>query len=123
RNVNVVSTTGLPTGPTWGSRFFLGADSNGRDLAVRLLYGGRNSLEIGAMATLITMLLGVIMGTLAGYFRGIIDTVISRIFDIIWAFPVVILGIALGVTLNISGINVSLFGLHLFSLHGEIGRR
>jgi peptide/nickel transport system permease protein len=118
RKVNVVSSTGLPTGPTWGSRFFLGADSNGRDLAVRLLYGGRNSLEVGALATLVTMLLGVTMGTLAGYFRGIIDTVISRIFDVIWAFPVVILGIALGVTLNISGIDVSLFGLHFFTLHG-----
>jgi peptide/nickel transport system permease protein len=111
-SVNVVSTTGLPTGPTWGSRFFLGADSNGRDLAVRLLYGGRNSLEVGALATLITMLLGVIMGTFAGYFRGIIDTVISRVFDVIWAFPVVILGIALGVTLNISGIDLGLFTLH-----------
>src|SRR5436190_12186625 len=42
-----VSTTGIPIGPTWHSRFFLGADENGRDVAVRLLYGGRNSLEIG----------------------------------------------------------------------------
>ena len=44
------------------ARFFLGADANGRDVAVRLLYGGRNSLEIGAIATLITMVLALILG-------------------------------------------------------------
>ena len=44
----VVSPTGVPIGPTWHARFFLGADGSGRDVAVRLLYGGRNSLEIGA---------------------------------------------------------------------------
>ena len=46
KQVDVVSPTGVPIGPTWKGRFFLGADSNGRDVAVRLLYGGRNSLEI-----------------------------------------------------------------------------
>ena len=43
-----VSVTGIPIGPTWTSKYFFGADRNGRDVAVRLLYGGRNSLEIGA---------------------------------------------------------------------------
>ena len=47
KNDNVVSLTGIPIGPTWHSKFLLGADPNGRDVAVRLLYGGRNSLEIG----------------------------------------------------------------------------
>ena len=51
---------GIPIGPTWHGHFFLGADSNGRDVAVRLLYGGRNSLEIAAVATLITMILATI---------------------------------------------------------------
>ena len=50
--------------------YFFGADANGRDVAVRLLYGGRNSLEIGVVATLITMILALILGMLAGYFRG-----------------------------------------------------
>src|SRR3954462_541867 len=50
---DVVSPGGIPTGPTWGGKFFLGADSNGRDVAVRLLYGGRNSLEIGFIKTFI----------------------------------------------------------------------
>ncbi len=66
----VVSPTGVPIGPTWHSRFFLGADANGRDVAVRLLYGGRNSLEIGALATLITMLLAVLIGTAPAIFAG-----------------------------------------------------
>jgi len=99
----VVSTTGIPIGPTWHTRFLLGADANGRDVAVRLLYGGRNSLEIGAIATLITMVLALILGIVAGYFRGLVDGFISRALDVIWAFPAVLLGITLGVSLAVGG--------------------
>ena len=108
---DVVSPAGIPIGPTWHGRFFLGADANGRDVAVRLLYGGRNSLEIGAIATIITMILAVIVGTAAGYFRGWTDAVLGRVLDIIWAFPVVILGVALGVALAVGGLNLGLFQL------------
>jgi peptide/nickel transport system permease protein len=103
---DVVSLTGIPIGPTWHSHFLLGADPNGRDLAVRLLYGGRNSLEIGIIATLITIVLATIMGLVAGYFGGWVDTILSRILDLIWAYPALLLGIALGVTLAVSGINI-----------------
>jgi peptide/nickel transport system permease protein len=113
---DVVSPTGVPIGPTWHSRFFLGADANGRDVAVRVLYGGRNSLEIGALATLITMLLAVLMGTAAGYFRGLADGVLSRLLDVIWAFPPVLLGVALGVALAVGGLNLGLFTLSADSL-------
>jgi peptide/nickel transport system permease protein len=105
----VLSPTGIPIGPTWHSKFFLGADSNGRDVAVRLLYGGRNSLEVGAIATLITMVVALILGIAAGYFRGLADGVISRVLDVIWAYPAVLLGVALGATLAISGINLGIF--------------
>jgi peptide/nickel transport system permease protein len=108
---DVVSTTGIPIGPTWQRRFFLGADANGRDVAVRLLYGGRNSLEIGAIATLLTMLLATIVGTAAGYYRGWPDAILGRALDLIWAFPVVILGVALGVALAVGGLNLGLFEL------------
>jgi peptide/nickel transport system permease protein len=108
---DVVSTDGIPIGPTWHSRFFLGADANGRDVAVRLLYGGRNSLEIGAIATLLTMVLATILGTMAGYFRGWPDAILGRALDLIWAFPVVILGVALGVALAVGGVNLGLFEL------------
>jgi len=99
-----LSPIGIPIGPTWHTRFFLGADESGRDLAVRLLYGGRTSLEIGAVATLITMVLGVMFGTISGYFRGVADGVIRFILDLLWAFPAVILGVALGVSLAVGGI-------------------
>jgi len=97
---------GLPIGPTWHAKFFLGADNTGRDVAVRLLYGGRNSLEIGFEATFITMLLATVFGIIAGYFRGPADGIISRGFEIIWAFPVYLLGISLGVVLAVSGLDL-----------------
>jgi peptide/nickel transport system permease protein len=108
---DVVSVAGIPTGPTWHGRFFLGADANGRDVAVRLLYGGRNSLFIGGVATLITMILATIIGLASGYFRGAVDGVLSRFLDLVWAYPVVILGVALGVTLAVGGLNLGLFQL------------
>jgi peptide/nickel transport system permease protein len=103
---DVVGLTGLPIGPTWHGKFLLGADQNGRDLAVRLLYGGRNSLEVGFIATLITMVLATIAGLAAGYYRGVVDGVLARILDLIWAFPVVLLGIALGTALALGGISI-----------------
>jgi peptide/nickel transport system permease protein len=104
--VNVVGFDGVPIGPTWQSEFFLGADGNGRDNMVRLLYGGRNSLLIGVSAALLTTILGVLVGILAGYFRGWTDSVLSRFMDIIWAFPVILLGIALGTSLALGGLQL-----------------
>ena len=105
--VLVVAYNGIPVGPQWlkaGGKFFLGADDNGRDIMVRLLYGARTSLEIGITAALITTILAVIVALLAGYLGGIVDTVFSRVMDIVWAFPVVILGVALGTALSIGGL-------------------
>src|SRR3984957_5106240 len=101
----ILSPTGIPIGPTWNlSHYFLGADINGRDTAVRLLYGGRNSLEIGVVAMLITMVIALLLGIVSGYFRGIVDGVINRALDVIWAFPAVLLGITLGTVLAVGGI-------------------
>ena len=113
--------TGIPVGPTWHSQFLLGADTNGRDVAVRLLYGGRNSLEIGVIATLITMILATVLGTIAGFFRGPIDGVLSRFFELLWAYPALLLGIALGVSLQIGGISLGLFTLTAGSLFVPAG--
>jgi peptide/nickel transport system permease protein len=106
---DVVSPDGMPIGPTWHSHFLLGADQNGRDIAVRLLYGGRNSLEVGAIAVAITMVLALVVGTVAGYYRGALDGVLSRSLDLIWAYPPVLLGIALGTSLALGGLNLGLF--------------
>jgi peptide/nickel transport system permease protein len=103
---DVVSQDGVPIGPQWRDKYFLGADANGRDTAVRLLYGGRNSLLIGLSAALITTVLSIVVGLLAGYFRGIVDAVIRPALDIIWAFPVVLLGVALGTALALGGLQI-----------------
>jgi peptide/nickel transport system permease protein len=104
--VNVVGFDGVPIGPTWHGQFFLGADQNGRDVMVRLLYGGRNSLLIGVVAALGTTLLGILLGILAGYLRGWVDGLISRFLDVLWAFPVILLGIALGTALALGGLKL-----------------
>ncbi len=101
-----LNSFGLPIGPTWHAHYFLGADNVGRDVAVRLLYGGRTSLQIGAEATLITIVFATLLALLAGYFRGPLDGLISRAFELIWAYPIYLLGIALGVVLAISGLDL-----------------
>jgi peptide/nickel transport system permease protein len=109
KKTNVVGLDGVPIGPQYlkaDGEFFLGADPNGRDIMVRLLYGGRNSLMIGVAAALMTTILSVILGVIAGYFRGWSDTVIRSLLDIMWSFPVVILGVALGVALALGGLQI-----------------
>jgi peptide/nickel transport system permease protein len=106
KKTNVVGLDGVPIGPTYQGKFFLGADPNGRDIMVRLLYGGRNSLTIGVAAALMTTILSIILGVIAGYFRGWSDTVIRSLLDVLWSFPVVILGVALGVALALGGIKL-----------------
>ncbi len=106
------STTGLglgvtPLGPTWDVRhYFLGADNQGRDVMARLLYGGRNSLLIGFAAALLCCALATVIGVLAGYFGGTIDAVLSRLLDVVWAFPVYLLAICLSVVLLTNGLNI-----------------
>jgi peptide/nickel transport system permease protein len=106
----VVDPAGRPVGPLWlgaGGRFFLGADGSlGRDEMVRLMYGGRASLFIGLLAALFTTVAGTVLGLLAGYFRGWPDTLISRTLDVIWAFPVLLLAIALGLVLAVGGLQI-----------------
>jgi len=104
----VVEPSGKAIGPQWfeaGGKFFLGADGHlGRDEMVRLLYGGRSSLFIGIVAAIITTILAVIFGLLSGYYGGFTDTVISRIMDVVWAFPVVLLALSLGIVLAVGGL-------------------
>ncbi len=116
---NVTDASGLPVGPQWfaaGGRYVVGADRLGRDTFVRLLYGARNSLFIGLTASLITVVLAVGLGLLAGYFRGWVDAVISRGLDVLYAFPVLLLGVALGVALAVGGLDLGLFEIEGNSL-------
>ncbi|HUV57720.1 MAG TPA: ABC transporter permease [Acidimicrobiales bacterium] len=96
-----------PIGPTWDlSHYFLGADNQGRDVFARLLYGGRTSLLIGSLSALICVVVASLLGVIAGYFGGVVDWILSRIFDIVWAFPIYLLAISLSVVLLTSGLNL-----------------
>jgi peptide/nickel transport system permease protein len=106
----VVTVEGQPIGPQWfeaGGKFFLGADSRlGRDEMVRLMYGGRTSLFIGVVSGLITTTMAVILALLAGYYKGWVDTIIARTLDVLWSLPVLLFGIALGVSLAVGGLKI-----------------
>ena len=112
RQVLEPSTEGLglgitPIGPTGRpGAYLLGADNQGRDVAARLLYGARNTLFIGVSAALVTILLSLLIGLIAGYRRGFVDSVLSRLLDVIWAFPVYLLSISLSVVLLTSGLSL-----------------
>ncbi len=86
-----------PIGPTWTGHYMLGADGQGRDVMARMLYGGQNSLLIAGAATLITLVFAALIGIVAGFFGGIVDAVLSRLLDILWAFPVYLLAISLSI--------------------------
>jgi peptide/nickel transport system permease protein len=101
---DIVSPGGIPIGPTFTAHYLFGADTNGRDLAVRLLYGGRTSLLIGAVATAIIIVFGSLLGLLSGYLRGPVDAVLRWLMELIWSFPPVILGVVVGTALAFGGI-------------------
>jgi peptide/nickel transport system permease protein len=112
QSVMVESSGGLglgvtPIGPTWDiHHYFLGADSQGRDVAARMLYGGRNSLIIGLASAAICCLIATIIALIAGFFGGIVDQILSRILDVIWAFPVFLAAISISTVALTSGIPI-----------------
>ena len=95
-----------PIGPTWQRNYFLGADSQGRDVAARVLYGGRTSLTIGIGSAVICSLLAVIVGMVAGFYGGVTDSIISRGLDVVWAFPVYLLAISIATVLLTQGLKI-----------------
>ncbi|MFJ2503159.1 ABC transporter permease [Microbacterium sp. NPDC087592] len=92
------------------SEHLLGTDSAGRDVLARLLHGGRVSLLIGLVAAIAATFIGVLLGALAGFFRGRTDALLSRITDVVQAFPTLIVIITLAAFLGPS------FGLLIVSM-------
>lgn len=89
----------IPIGPTWQSNYFIGADNQGRDVMARVFYGGKASLQIGIISAVLCTLVAMGLALLAGFFRGWTDSFLSRIMDLIWAFPVYLLAISLSTVL------------------------
>jgi peptide/nickel transport system permease protein len=110
-----ISADGLPTAP--GSLFWLGADEQGRDVFIRILYGARISLFVGVVTTIIATVLGVAVGLIAGYFGGIIDTVLARFTDAVLAFPYIVLALALAAVFGPS-LQIILIMITFFSWAG-----
>jgi peptide/nickel transport system permease protein len=75
--------------------YLLGTDQQGRDMLARLLYGGRVSLLVGIVPVLVAGAIGLALGLVAGYTRGFVDQVIMRCLDVVFAFPIVLLAIAI----------------------------
>jgi peptide/nickel transport system permease protein len=94
---------GLPTGK-WGGiskDHPLGVEpQTGRDILARLLYGARISLLIALSSTLLTMVLGVVVGIIAGYSKGWLDTALGRLMDLILAFPLLLILLAMSPVLT-----------------------
>lgn len=103
-----------PIGPTWDvHHYFLGADAQGRDVMARLLYGGRSSLAIGIGSALLACLIATVLALIAGFYSGLTDSLLSRLMDIIWAFPVILFAISVGTVLLTAPNGLELGPIHI----------
>ena len=90
---------------------WLGTDGFGRDILTRVIWGGRVSLEIGLLATGLSVIVGTVLGGIAAYFGGAVDTAIMRIADVFMAIPALFLILVV----------VALFGAGLTNTAAVIG--
>ena len=96
-----VSDIGLPYGPN--KQFYFGADTVGRDVFVRVLYGARTSLLVALFATGLSLVIGVTLGVLAGFRGGWIDTIVSRTIDIVLSMPLLVFAIGIAAACQLRG--------------------
>jgi oligopeptide transport system permease protein len=87
-------------------RYLLGTDPLGRDLLARIIYGGQVSIAIGLIGTITSVLIGIIIGALAGYIGGNFDYIVTRVIDVMYGLPYMMLVIIL----------MALFGRNIFNL-------
>ncbi|RMF93912.1 MAG: ABC transporter permease [Nitrospinota bacterium] len=85
---------------------WLGTDSLGRDILSRIIYGSRIALIVGILAVSLALVIGVFLGLIAGYYGGIVDSIIMRIMDGLFAFPILILAIGLMAILGLGLVNI-----------------
>jgi peptide/nickel transport system permease protein len=84
--------------PSWAH--WLGTDQFGRDVLSRMIYGSRNSLIFGLLSPVLAAIVGTTLGVVAGYFGGAVDRVISRLVDLLLAFPELLLAIIIAAALG-----------------------
>ena len=99
----------------------LGTDSNGMDMMVRLMYGGRVSLMIGFIVVIIETVLGVIMGGISGYFGGWVDMLIMRLVDIFYCIPSMPIIIILGAAMDNMRLDPQIRMIYLMLILGFLG--
>jgi len=91
-----------------GAIFWLGTDHLGRDIASRIIWGTRTVLLYAPLATALSFCVGITGGLLAGYRRGWVDDVLSRVTDLVLAFPALVLYIIIISKFGASGVNIVL---------------
>lgn len=102
QNPALTGPFGEPLGPSGAHPF--GVDPLGQDVASRVIYGTRVSLEVGVIGTAIATFVGVVLGLLAGYYRGWFDTIISRLLvDVTLSIPILLLGLGIGAACAVRG--------------------
>lgn len=94
--------------PLFSEGHILGTDGQGRDILSRLIYGGRVSLPIGIMPPIVTAVVALFLGIAAGFFGGRIATLIMRPMDVLFAFPMVLLAVAVSAVLGPGMMNIML---------------
>lgn len=87
------------------AQFWLGTDEIGRDIFTRIVYGARVSLTVGFVSTAIALVGGIPLGLISGYRGGAVDTVVMRLMDMMFAFPAIILALAIIAVLGPSLVN------------------
>lgn len=86
--------------PIGHAKYLLGTDEQGRDMLSRLLWGGRVSLMMGIVPVILSTVVGGLFGVVAGYYGGKINMIIMRTMDVFFAFPSVLLAIAISGSLG-----------------------
>ncbi|MFT8349869.1 oligopeptide ABC transporter permease [Clostridium saccharoperbutylacetonicum] len=101
---DTVDLLNIEAAPT--AKHILGTDELGRDVFVRLIYGGQVSLSVGVVAIVIQLAIGITLGAIAGYLGGIADKIIMRLVDMVLCFPFLVIAITMASILGPSIWNV-----------------